>query len=484
MALVGSVTARFASQTAEYSKGIDTARAKTNGFYRDVTQGAKESQKASQGFLKDLSGSFGRGSDFTKILKTLAGSGAVMGLNLLAKEALHFSEKMKDVAEASTKGADEQARSYAELLKSVPIVGKIGEALANIYDVASGTSAYVAELKHATDEQEKYTEWLKASSKAAKEFHADASKSLADIASKVKESTLNGLPLKIFQIDEKEVAAFNEIQSKLDKFTSSPEVTSELNNILKSKNADLQKQYDIRNNLLAKIASVEPGSFSDQGRNARFSKLAADAQKEINQIGIAINIARERQRRLVDNAEADSNRERSSAANLAVREKGKAYIEAFAVGVKSKAATFADAVNNVLVQPLSDFAEQQKEFGKQLDEEAKKAIESSETAAEKFQRHIELFKTLMLSGRLTESQYGRAVDKAAKEDFADEINARKKDLADSMRPISVQERSSTLTVTNQNAIGQLNELQKSNRYLNSIDQKIGKTTAPPATVTL
>src|SRR5438045_2118444 len=119
MAQVGNVVVRYAADTAEYTKG------------------AEKVKQANKGLLNDLKSSFGKSSALGQSLKILAGSGAIFALGKIASGFDELTKKAEDFALALDKGDGSAKDLGLELLKSIPIAGKLGEGLARIYELAS-----------------------------------------------------------------------------------------------------------------------------------------------------------------------------------------------------------------------------------------------------------------------------------------------------------------------------------------------------------
>jgi uncharacterized protein YjbJ (UPF0337 family) len=448
MALVGSVIARFGAATADYSKQVDGARKQTNGFYRDVIVGAKQAAQANDSFLKELKSNFGKGSSFTQSLKAFSGGGAILGLGLLARESLDFTEKMKDAAVAVHEGGSESRKMAAELLKSIPIAGKLGEALTNVYDILTGTATYAADLKRATEMQEQYTDWLKETAKVSREYHEQAAKGFRDIQTQIEKLSLSGLPLKLFEVDESYKSRLEETQKRLSEFQKNPAFNEAFGKISEER---LQRASELQ----AKIAvlreqqrgsvwqatkdffTLDFGAQSD--RDDEIKKLQSDADTLLEQR----RRARERINRAQSKAEESSQRQTAAASKLYWLETWKAV---------------KDAARDAIISPTQDWLQELKEGFKQWRDEkqesANEVIGSIDPAA-KFQKDIDKLRELKNLGLLTQQQFKAAADDAYKRDFREEIEAARRAASP-----PVEERRTTYTVSGEGDPKQLAELAK------------------------
>lgn len=186
MAQVGTAVVKFATDTAQYTKGTETAK------------------KANKSFFDDLKSNFGKSSALGQSLKILAGSGAIFALGKIASE---FDNLTKKIGEYSAKVAQGEATwgdFSGEMARSIPVVGSLGDGLANIYELVSGDSTYAAGLAVATKRQNEHTQSMVAFAKAAAESREQWAALIGDIDRDVQRLHLSGLHLKLFDIGAKE----------------------------------------------------------------------------------------------------------------------------------------------------------------------------------------------------------------------------------------------------------------------------------------
>lgn len=119
---------------------------------QNVKKFASQTQAASGGgILKDLKGMFGEGSEFGLGAKTLMGGGAIMGLHYAAKGLDELSEKVLTTANAVRAGTMTIGEAIGGMVTSIPVVGDLSSAIANIALAFTGEAAAVERSKQAHD---------------------------------------------------------------------------------------------------------------------------------------------------------------------------------------------------------------------------------------------------------------------------------------------------------------------------------------------
>src|SRR5690242_4209901 len=131
MAKAGEVVVKLSTESAEFNAGVKRVRS------------------SAASMVADLKKQFGDGSLWGQTGKLLAGGGAVAGLSLAASQLNNLAKGAEELNAALIKGDGSAGLMAANFLKSIPIVGDLGDAFARIYDIASGTAAYVASTQAA-----------------------------------------------------------------------------------------------------------------------------------------------------------------------------------------------------------------------------------------------------------------------------------------------------------------------------------------------
>lgn len=101
----------------------------------EITQSVNRTSTAQDeemGRIKRIQSMFGRGSTFKEGLEILLGGGAIAGLAMGANAVANLSNKIADLNNLYTMGKISSSDYTAELLKSVPIIGNLADALANL----------------------------------------------------------------------------------------------------------------------------------------------------------------------------------------------------------------------------------------------------------------------------------------------------------------------------------------------------------------
>jgi hypothetical protein len=228
MALVGSVLVKFKSEYAEYLAGAQKVRAgsaaTTEQIANDAKKGAAKSKSAYGQMLSDLNSQFGKRSSFGKTLKLLAGGGVIGAAGMAASEFDEMTKKAEAMAVAIHQGGDEARKQAAEFLVSIPIVGKIGDGFARIYEIARGTASYVADMKTATEATDLATDAMAARLKLAKDNAKELAEHVQSLFDHVNGLVRRGVPLKLFQIDKETRDAIDKVDEGTAKKKAGPDL--------------------------------------------------------------------------------------------------------------------------------------------------------------------------------------------------------------------------------------------------------------------
>lgn len=114
---------------------------------QDKTRAALASaEKNVKSFGDKLKASFGEESGLGRTMKALAGAGALAGLSVLARSLNTVAEKGTELAIALDKGDGSASEMAANLLKSIPIVGQLGEGLDRVRSLLDGSAVATARI--------------------------------------------------------------------------------------------------------------------------------------------------------------------------------------------------------------------------------------------------------------------------------------------------------------------------------------------------
>jgi hypothetical protein len=130
MAIFGSMTGVLDTDTSGWSKGLSKATKDMIAF---------ESQGKS--FAQNLKAQFGEDSGFGQAFKIAAGSGAVAGLSLAAREFEQFTAKGAGAADAFRKGEATASEFFAEAARGVPVLGNLVKGFDNLREMITGERA-------------------------------------------------------------------------------------------------------------------------------------------------------------------------------------------------------------------------------------------------------------------------------------------------------------------------------------------------------
>jgi len=98
------------------------------------------------GFLGSLKAAFGRGSTVGVLTKTLMGGDAVMGLGIGAAKVNELSQAVEKLALASGEGGDAWRGAMADVLRAIPVVSPLGDAMARMWGLLSRETQAVAAI--------------------------------------------------------------------------------------------------------------------------------------------------------------------------------------------------------------------------------------------------------------------------------------------------------------------------------------------------
>lgn len=153
---IGSLLVNLVAETMGFSTGLNRAKSDLKGFENQ----AKASTEKTKGFFKSMSADLGKKSFLGQSLKMLAGGGAVGALSMASNEFNDLTKKAEELAGMQYKSVEQQRKMTAEFLTSIPIAGKLGEAFARIWEMASGTTAEVAKMNAQMESQNRLIEMM------------------------------------------------------------------------------------------------------------------------------------------------------------------------------------------------------------------------------------------------------------------------------------------------------------------------------------
>jgi hypothetical protein len=125
-----SITVALNADSAGFTSNVEKGGQSLKGLRDEVTK--------SKGALRDLRDALGSRSTFGLAVKTLAGAGAVAGIGLAVNQVAEFGQKLGDLAGAEQTGAKFAGEIREEFLRSIPIVGRLVDAVSGFGEMLSG----------------------------------------------------------------------------------------------------------------------------------------------------------------------------------------------------------------------------------------------------------------------------------------------------------------------------------------------------------
>jgi hypothetical protein len=159
MAQIGNVVVDFSTDTTQWTKGVNKVKSDMDGL-----------KGKSDGLMKQLQNSFGRGSTLKESMEILAGGGVVAGLHIAGKQLEGMTSKALELRDAIASGKMEASQLVDELMKSVPIIGGFWAAGRNIRELLTGEGAGVAQTNRETEAMNKLLELQREQVRASKEY--------------------------------------------------------------------------------------------------------------------------------------------------------------------------------------------------------------------------------------------------------------------------------------------------------------------------
>jgi predicted hydrocarbon binding protein len=224
----GSIVAEIVLNTPGFDAGVKRAIEGTKAIEQNVAglssplakaenaiaqTGGKAGDSYAKGFIKSLKSQMGEESAFGGAMAMLRGGGAMVGVAVVAQQLQGMAAAMEKFAIAAATGESDTGELVANMLRSIPVAGQLGDAFARFYELASGTTAAVARLKLETERTERLTAAMAAHLAVVKASTRDADQFIQDIGRQIARLGLSGTGLKLFDID---TAALERIKAILD----------------------------------------------------------------------------------------------------------------------------------------------------------------------------------------------------------------------------------------------------------------------------
>lgn len=192
---------------------------------------------SSKGFLDNMKGMFGEESKWGKVFKLFAGTGAVAGLSMAANQFNELTIKAEAFALALHRADGSASELAADLLTSIPIVGKLGEGLARVWSIMSGEAAAIEDLKRSTANTNAVTDAMASRMKIVAQFAKESADRMEEMDRHIARIVLNGQSLKLFDIDSAAIDRLKQLNADTDKAKGNESLEAS-----RTKLADLRKQ--------------------------------------------------------------------------------------------------------------------------------------------------------------------------------------------------------------------------------------------------
>jgi hypothetical protein len=105
--------------------------------------------EASQGFLRSLNSQLGRGSTAGLLARLITGGGPILAVGLITNALKSATEEAKNLVTQFRSGTIDADEFRVKVVESIPIIGSVGSAIANIHEAITGNQAA---LKAANEE--------------------------------------------------------------------------------------------------------------------------------------------------------------------------------------------------------------------------------------------------------------------------------------------------------------------------------------------
>ncbi|MGA2441216.1 MAG: hypothetical protein ABSH08_09660 [Tepidisphaeraceae bacterium] len=167
------------------------------------------------GALGELKGTFGRESPFTQAARMFAGGGAILGIGLATRELDQFATKLGDVKKMMDEGAG-AGQIALGLAKSIPILGDVVSAFAQINELITGEQAAAELANQQFEQRNRYLQAQLALHKQIRDEERQAAREIAELANKTALVGVEG-PARAYAESKNAAAAKKlEIQQKLE----------------------------------------------------------------------------------------------------------------------------------------------------------------------------------------------------------------------------------------------------------------------------
>jgi hypothetical protein len=140
---------------------------------------------------------------------------AIAGLSIAAHQVDELAQKAEKVALQFQAGEISGRELTAQLLRSVPIAGDLGDAMSRVYSFLDGDTQYVAEINRQLAAQEVHMHNLNAAAAETKKWTEQTADLVGQVQIEIKALSLSGVPLKLFEIDADIQAKIEAIKKQL-----------------------------------------------------------------------------------------------------------------------------------------------------------------------------------------------------------------------------------------------------------------------------
>jgi DNA repair exonuclease SbcCD ATPase subunit len=430
MAVVQKIDAILGVQRRDWQKGLKAAGDDVKNF-RDTTTG----------ILNDLNAQFGKRSLLGKTMKLLAGGGAIAAVSMAANEFKAMSDKVLEVADSYRKGETSSMEFAAQMIRSIPILGKMTEGFDSLREAITGERFEVEKL-------ESDTKRIDASVKVRNAIINDSKKAIQEWAKEIRKARdewtlLNTLPQNVPAVKGL-IEQKNELADKLRKYqveaklidekTGGPGELTQTQTRLSVHQRELQPELDRRNAVMKErnAAAAEfnawkksnPYVGSDMYSNPKYRSIGSYDRQ------IADMDAKMRDR---ENAIADD-KAKLTTMQAAERKEFEAYQTWKAQYEKNQAKEGSNAAHKAnqdaaskVVNSWIDAYDKMKAAAKEWTEADKKAVhdaaverqqaaasivEENRTPMEKYGAELKRLQSLYNSGDLDRKSLGRAAKSA------------------------------------------------------------------------
>ena len=189
-------------------------------------------------------------------MKAMMGGGAIGFADMAAQRVLRLATRVEDLALAYDRGEMSGREMAAEILREIPIVGKLGDAIAKTWGLISGETAAVDRIKRETAAIDRMTQSMKAAAAAREKMD----RRYGDMTDRMQQSMdrrgKSGFGLAVFDARSKRNAAFDEINDASKTGSESEEMQTLGANVLQAR-----KDLDAALAHASEVAAKKGGQF-------------------------------------------------------------------------------------------------------------------------------------------------------------------------------------------------------------------------------